>query len=189
MNVASYTLTNVNNPLDVVYEVRAVNELGEGSVSAPVSSSDRTPQVAEAILNVVKLDYPSVTSFGDITDIHLVGITVLYLNGKNITALKSGDFKGLTSVTELRLNGNQLTTLPEGIFDGLTALRNLNLYNNHLSSLPDGLFQGLTALTQLRLGGNSVDPLPLAVSLEKVADRQFKAVAPTGTPFDDRPAA
>ena len=63
MNVASYTLTNVNNPLDVVYEVRAVNELGEGSVSAPVSSSDRTPQVAEAILNVVKLDDPNVSSF------------------------------------------------------------------------------------------------------------------------------
>ena len=59
VNVASYTLTNVNNPQDVVYEVRAVNELGEGSVSAPVSPSDRTPQVAEAILNVVKLDYPT----------------------------------------------------------------------------------------------------------------------------------
>ena len=74
--------------------------------------------------------------------------------------------------------------MPEGIFDGLTALRNLNLYNNRLSGLPDGLFQGLTALTQLRLGGNSVDPLPLTLSLEKVADGQFKAVAPTGAPFD-----
>ncbi len=184
VNVASYTLTNVNNPLDVVYEVRAVNELGEGSVSAPVSSSDRTPQVAEAILNVVKLDYPNVSSFADITGSHLVGITALYLNGKKITALKSGDFKGLTSLTELRLNGNQLTTLPEGIFDGLTALRNLNLYNNHLSSLPDSIFEGLTALTQLRLGGNSVDPLPLTVSLEKVGTDQFNAVAPAGAPFD-----
>ena len=184
VNFASYTLTNVNNPQDVVYVVRAVNELGEGSVSAPVSPSDRTPQVAEAILNVVKLNYPNVTSFADITDSHLAGITALYLRSRNITTLKSGDFKGLTSLTELRLNGNQLTTLPEGIFDGLTALRNLNLYNNRLSSLPDGLFQGLTALTQLRLGGNSVDPLPLTVSLEKVADGQFKAVAPTGAPFE-----
>ena len=184
VNVASYTLTNVNNPQDVVYEVRAVNELGEGSVSAPVSPSDRTPQVAEAILNVVKLDYPNVSSFADITGSHLAGITALYLNGKNITALKSGDFKGLTSVTELRLNGNQLTTLPEGIFDGLTALRNLNLYNNRLSSLPARLFEGLTSLTTIRLGSNTVDPLPLTVSLEKVADGQFKAFAPTGAPFD-----
>ena len=184
VNLASYTLAVVNNPQEHIFEVRAVNELGEGLVSTPVSPSDRTTQVAEAILNVVKLDYPSVTSFADITDIHVAGITALYLNGKNITALKSGDFKGLTSLTELRLNGNQLTTLPEGIFDGLTALRNLNLYNNRLSGLPDGLFQGLTALTQLRLGGNSVDPLPLTLSLEKVADGQFKAVAPTGAPFD-----
>ncbi len=184
VNVASYTLTNVNNPQDVVYEVRAVNELGEGSVSAPVSPSDRTPQVAEAILNVVKLDYPSVTSFADITDSHLAGITALYLNRKNITALKSGDFKGLTSVTELRLNGNQLTTLSEGIFSGLTALRNLNLYNNRLSGLPAGLFAGLTSLTTIRLDRNAVVPLPLIVSLEKVADGQFKAFAPSGAPFD-----
>ena len=184
VNVASYTLTVVNNPQEHIFEVRAVNELGEGSVSTPVSPSDRTTQVAEAILNVVKLDYPSVTSFADITDSHLAGITALYLNRKNITALKSGDFKGLTSVTELRLIGNQLTTLPEGIFSGLAALRNLNLYNNRLSGLPAGLFAGLTSLTTIRLDRNAVVPLPLIVSLEKVADGQFKAIAPTGAPFD-----
>ena len=184
VNLASYTLAVVNNPQEHIFEVRAVNELGEGLVSTPVSPSDRTTQVAEAILNVVKLDYPSVTSFADITDIHLAGITALYLNRKNITALKSGDFKGLTSVTELRLNGNQLTTLPEGIFSGLTALRNLNLYNNRLSGLPAGLFAGLTSLTTIRLDRNAVVPLPLIVSLEKVADGQFKAVAPSGAPFD-----
>ena len=184
VNVTSYTFTNVNNPSEYTFEVRAVNELGEGLASALVSSSDRTPQVAEAILGVVRLNDPNVASFADITDSHLAGITSLYLNGRNITSLKSGDFEGLTSVTELRLNGNQLTTLPEGIFDGLTALRNLNLYNNRLSSLPAGLFEGLTSLTTIRLGSNAVDPLPFIVSLEKVAEGQFKAVAPAGAPFE-----
>ena len=184
VNVTSYTFTNVNNPSEYTFEVRAVNELGEGLASALVSSSDRTPQVAEAILGVVRLNDPNVASFADITDSHLAGITSLYLNGRNITFLKSGDFEGLTSVTELRLNGNQLTTLPEGIFDGLTALRNLNLYNNRLSSLPAGLFEGLTSLTTIRLGSNAVDPLPFIVSLEKVAEGQFKAVAPAGAPFE-----
>ena len=184
VNVISYTFTNVNNPSEYTFEVRAVNELGEGLASALVSSSDRTPQVAEAILGVVRLNDPNVASFADITDSHLAGITSLYLNGRNITSLKSGDFEGLTSVTELRLNGNQLTTLPEGIFDGLTALRNLNLYNNRLSSLPAGLFEGLTSLTTIRLGSNAVDPLPFIVSLEKVAEGQFKAVAPAGAPFE-----
>ena len=146
--------------------------------------SDRTPQVAEVILNVVKLDYPSVSSFAAITATHLAAPTTLYLNNRNITALESGDFDGLTGLTELRLNNNQLVSLPEGIFDGLTALGNLNLYNNQLSSLPDGIFEGLTSLTTIRLGRNTVDPLLLTVSLEKVAGGQFKAVVPTGTTFD-----
>ena len=146
--------------------------------------SDRTPQVAEVILNVVKLDYPSVSSFAAITATHLAAPTTLYLNNRNIAALESGDFDGLTGLTELRLNNNQLVSLPEGIFDGLTALGNLNLYNNQLSSLPDGIFEGLTSLTTIRLGRNTVDPLLLTVSLEKVAGGQFKAVAPTGTTFD-----
>ena len=184
VNVANYTLTNVNNPQDIAYEVRAVNELGEGLASAPVSSSDRTPQVAEAILGVVRLNDPNVASFADIADSHLAGITSLYLNGRNITSLKSGDFDGLTSLEELRLYGNQISSLPGDIFDGLSALRTLNLYNNRLSSLPDRLFEGLTSLTTLRLNGNAVTPIPLTVSLEKVGDDQFKAVAPAGAPFD-----
>ena len=184
VNVANYTLTNVNNPQDIAYEVRAVNELGEGLASAPVSSSDRTPQVAEAILGVVRLNDPNVSSFTDITDSHLAGITSLYLNGRNITSLKSGDFDGLTSLEELRLYGNQISSLPSDIFDGLSALETLNLFNNRLSSLPDGLFAGLTSLTTLRLNGNAVTPIPLTVSLEKIGTDQFKAVAPAGAPFE-----
>ena len=53
-----------------------------------------------------------------------------------------------------------------------------------MSSLPAGVFDGLTALTTLELHNNTLDPLPLTVSLQKVADGQFKAVAPTGAPFE-----
>ncbi len=52
-----------------------------------------------------------------------------------------------------------------------------------LGSLPDGIFEGLTALTELRLGGNTTNPMLLTVSLEKVGDNQFKAVASIGAPF------
>ena len=184
VNVASYTLTNVNNPQDVVYEVRAVNELGTSEASASVSPSDRTPQVAEAILSAVRQNDPSVSSFADITDNHLAAITALYLGFRNITTLKSGDFAGLTGLADLLLRGNQISSLPGDIFDGLPALTALFLRNNRLSSLPAGLFEGLTGLTTLRLWGNAVNPLPLTVSLQKVADGQFKAVAPAGAPFD-----
>ncbi len=160
VNAASYTLTGVNNPQEQIFEVRAVNELGDGSISAPVSPSDRTPQVAAAILSAVRQNDPNVVVFADITDSHLAAITTLFLGYQNITALKPGDFSGLTALTRLNLPGNQL------------------------SSLPDSIFEGLTALTQLLLGGNSVQPLPLTVSLEKVADGQFKAVALAGAPFE-----
>ena len=158
------------------------------TATAPVVVSitpvaDRTPIVAEAILNVVKLDYPNVSSYSDITATHLSAPDALYLNNRNITALKSGDFDGFTSVSELRLDNNQLTSLPSDIFTGMSSLSNLNLFNNQLSSLPDDIFEGLTTLTTIRLGHNTVDPIPLSVTLEKVTEGQFKAVAPTGALF------
>ncbi len=121
--------------------------------------SERTSEVRDAIVAAV----PGVDTAGDVTEAHLAAITSLNLRGKGITALKSGDFSGLTGLT------------------------NLSLYNNELSSLPDGIFEGLTALTTLRLGSNTVDPMVISVLLEKVGGSesggQFKAVVPTGAPF------
>ena len=170
--------------------------------------SQRTSQVREAILGVVRLDYPNVSSYAEITGTHLAGITALYLNDRGITSLKPGDFDGLSGLEELRLYGNQLTSLPEDIFsglsslailrfglnqlttlpadllDGLSSLTDLRMIGNQLTTLPDGIFEGLTGLRRLALGSNSVHPLPLTVSLQKVGEGQFKAVAPTGAPFD-----
>ena len=117
--------------------------------------SDRTSQVRDAIITAA-----GVNTAADVTDTHLAAITSLNLRNAGITELQSGDFSGLTGLTDL------------------------NLYGNELSSLPDGIFEGLTALTTLRLGGNTVEPMPITVSLEKVADGQFKAIAPIGAPFD-----
>ena len=158
-----YTLVKSNN-LPLV----AISRLASGIT--PVS--ERTPQVREAILGVVQLDYPSVSSYTDITETHLAGITALYLNGRNITALKVGDFDGLTSLEELRLYNNQLTTLPEDIFDGLTALTTLRLYGNQLSALPEDIFDELIALTTLQLGLNQFTTLPGSIfdGLTKLTD-------------------
>ena len=161
VNVASYTLTGVNNPQENIFEVRAVNELGEGAVSAPAAPSDRTPQVAEAILEAVKLNDPNVSSYADITDPHLAAITTLNVRLLGIiTTLKADDFEGLTSLEELNLWGSRnLTGLPDGIFEGLTSLTRLQIYP---------LF----------------DSKPITVSLEKVGTDQCKAVVPTGAPFE-----
>ena len=175
-------------------------ELG-GSAFVPVSQ--RTPRVRDAIVAAA-----GVNSANDVTEAHLAAITQLFLSNKGITSLKSGDFDGLTVLTEIYLNNNPLSSLPVGVFDGLTALTEiylshsdlsslsvgvfdgltaltiLDLWGNDLSSLPVGVFDGLTALTTLELHNNTLDPLPLTVSLQKVADGQFKAVAPTGAPFE-----
>ena len=124
------------------------------SFAETTSVSGRTPVVRDAIVTAA-----GVSSASDVTDTHLAAITSLNLRNKRITALKSGDFSGMT------------------------ALTNLNLYGNSLSSLPDGIFEGLTVLTSLRLGGNTVDPMPITVSLEKVGEDQIKAVVSTGAPF------
>ena len=42
-------------------------------------------------------------------------------------------------------------------------------------------------MTSLRLGNNVVPPMPIAISLEKLAGEQIKAVAPAGVPFDIYP--
>ncbi len=146
--------------------------------------SNRTLQVRTTILSLLRSEDPTISGYSDITAAHLANITTLNLNNKNITSLKVDDFDGLTNLQRLRLDFNRLTSLPAGIFDDNTSLSNLNLYRNQLSSLPDGIFEGKTSLTTLRLGRNAVDPLPLFVSLEKVAEGQFKAVAPTGATFN-----
>ena len=116
----------------------------------------RTPQVRDAIVAAV----PDVDTAANVTETHLATITSLNLRGKDISTLKTSDFSGLTKLT------------------------NLNLFNNQLSSLPDGIFRGLTSLTTIRLGKNAVNPLPFTVSLKKVADGQFKAMAPAGALFN-----
>ena len=116
----------------------------------------RTMAVRDALLTAVaKTDCAAVT----LAD--LAGLTrTLNLSSKSITALKSGDFSGLTALKDLYLFSNSLSSLPSDLFDGLTALTSLELYDNSLSSLPAGVFDELTALTTLYLFRNSLSSLP-----------------------------
>ena len=139
----------------------------------------RTAQVREAIIAAVT----GVSACADVIESQLSGIAQLALNGQGITSLQSGDFAGLTALRTLSLHDNQLASLPVNVFSGLSSLEELLLSGNELTDIPADAFAGLTDLQELRLGGNTVDPLPLSISLEKVGNNQFKAVAPTGAPF------
>ena len=111
-------------------------------------------------------------------------VKTLFVNHTVMPSLPEGVFSDLIALEDLGLKWGQLNTLPSGIFAELGALRRLDLAVNQLSSLPNGVFVGLKSLESLSLQGNPVDPLQLELTLEKVGDNQFKAVAPAGAPFE-----
>ena len=126
---------------------------------------DRTEQIRTAIL----AEIAGVSDCADVTATHLAAITTFGGNIgfgtaiKGITALKPGDFAGLTALTLLNLSVNQLTALPAGIFSDLTAVTKIELEANRLASLPEGVFAGLAKLTAIGLYGNRLTGIPAGV--------------------------
>ena len=117
---------------------------------------DRTPQVRDAIVSIV----PGVSDCKNVTKSHLALIINLNLSDQNITALKAGDFDGLSSLRILTLYKNTLSSLPVDIFSGLDSLNRLDLGSNQLSSLPVGIFSELSSLNRLNLSYNHLTSLP-----------------------------
>ncbi|CAI8037385.1 Vasorin [Geodia barretti] len=103
---------------------------------------------------------PGVDSANDVTAAHLALITNFNLSDQSITALKPGDFDGLSSLRSLSLAENTLSSLPTGIFSGLSSINSLNLGSNQLNSLPIDLFSGLSSLSRINLSFNRLSNLP-----------------------------
>ena len=108
-----------------------------------VNICNRTPQVEAAILAAIDASQCS-----SVPSAQLAAITTLDLSS-GITALRAGDFSGLTNLETLSLHFNQLSYLPSEVFDNLTSLEKLDLHNNGLSELPPGVFDTLTNLESL----------------------------------------
>ena len=115
---------------------------------------DRTPQLRDAITRAA-----SRSDCGDVTVDDLVEITWLTVSGKNISALKTGDFAGLVLLRGIVLGDNQLTALPAGVFAGLADIKQISLSNNDLSALPGDVFSSLTTLRVIRLDRNALTGL------------------------------
>ena len=120
----------------------------------------RTPQVIDAIVGTIQFVDSEVASMTDVTTEHLLTITALNLQDKDIETLKSGDFAGVTSLIKLYLDENSLETLPSDIFSGLSSLQVLRLQLNTIEDLPSGVFDGLSSLKELYLQSNQLDRLP-----------------------------
>ena len=159
-----HDVTGLTNGTSYQFKVRAVNATGHGAASAASVAAtpfpgvcDRTAEVRDAIVDAVT----GKTTCSAITDADLAGILRLPVNNdRNFTALKSGDFAGLTALNALLLNDNNLASLPANIFDELTTLEELLLTGNKLTSLPDDIFDKLTVLKKLYLDENELSSLP-----------------------------
>ena len=129
---------------------------GQTEPPEPANICDRTPQVRDAIMSSLGAD--------DCAAVALAALgRFLSVSRQQLTALRAGDFDGLTSLETLSLGDNRLTTLPAGVFDGLTSLGTLSLDGNQLTTLPAGVFDGLTSLKTLSLNDNRLTTLPAGV--------------------------
>ena len=129
---------------------------------------DRTPSVMAAIVagmnGVADCSEVSETRLRTWTGSRHFGPDVtpgLYLQGRGLSALQAGDFRGLHALRALDLNRNFLETVPDGLFDDLRAVEELYLSGNFIDELPDGTFAGQTAnLSVLDLSANGLETLP-----------------------------
>ena len=148
----------------------ALGVVASAAVTIEEGVCDRTPQVGNEIVQQV-----GVGDCVEVEDQHLESIQELALcfpkyewlecerEDDPITALREGDFLGLSNLWHLRLLGNELTELPAGIFSGLSRLEWLRMGDNVLTELPPDVFSGLSRLEWLDLGGNELPELPFGV--------------------------
>ena len=127
---------------------------GSGDPALTGEVCNRTPQVRDALV-------AAVAAASDCSEVSADQLNVikgtLVLAGRDIAALKAGDFADLDKLTGLDLSGNALTALPAAVFDPLTGLTALHLNSNALAEggLPDRVFEKLPeALMTLDLRQN-----------------------------------
>ena len=172
VNQAGFTVTGLTNDTTYAFQVRAIGSSGASGPSNEATAvpapgiCDRTPQVAATIIEYLDQFGPQfgvtrVSECGEVTGAHLAAVLALDLTHRRppLTALKRGDFAGLTSITGLYLHSNALTTLPDGVFAGLLSLETLALYNNDLASVTAATFVGLPALDSLHMQNNALGRL------------------------------
>ena len=167
-----FTVAGLTNHTTYAVQVRAVGSSGARGPSNETTAvpapgiCDRTPQVAATIVEYLdqfgpQLGVTRVSDCGEVTGAHLAAVLALDLTHRRppLTALKRGDFAGLTSMEGLYLHSNALTSLPDGVFAELSSLKNLALYNNDLRRVTAATFVGLASLDSLHMQNNALGPL------------------------------
>ncbi len=148
--VRTSTLTVAGRPV-------AVRQVADAGVCG------RSSLVSDAITRAVTPTANAAAACASVTDGQLAEVQFLDLRANSITALREGDFAGLTGLRSLILDSNGLRTIPARVFFGLDNLGYLDLGSNGLKALPAGVFSGLTRLNTLSLINNRLTTLPAGI--------------------------
>ena len=118
----------------------------------------RTQQVQDAISG----GYPA----DSVTTARLADINWLEIEDKGISALKAGDFAGLTALKTLNLGRNSISNISP--LRNLTTLQSLSLYENSISNISP--LANLTRLTFLNASDNSISNISALRNLTKLTN-------------------
>ncbi len=179
LNLSFNSLTQVRS--GVFSGLKNLNSLTFGAndiTELPANLFEGLLNLQKVVINSAELQSLPEGVFAGLSELRTIEL------GRNrIAQLPPSIFSGLSSLRVLHLRDNRISSLPAEVFSGLTSLAHLWLSGNRLSELPPGILSGLTALAGLDLSRNAVPLVPLPVSIEKVGNNGFRAVAPTGAPF------
>ena len=88
-------------------------------------------------------------------------LRVLHLNNSNIEKIENKTFNGLKSLRSLHLEDNKIRILKGFEFNGLVHLRELYLQGNLITSIQNTTFAHLRSLEILNIAGNSIIDFPI----------------------------
>ena len=124
--------------------------------AADVPLCQRTPAVAQFIVNQINATQGAHKTCADITADDLASLNRVSVQGAHLTELKAGDFDGLPNLEILNIRSNDYTTLPEGLFKGLTKLKTLVIIGTKLRYFPDDFLADTPSLEQCYCFRNQV---------------------------------
>lgn len=117
--------------------------------AATRSVCDRTPQIRDALVQA--LDKPC----DQIREADLLQVKAIRVPRTGLTAVKLGDFSGLTRLDTLNVKRNAISELPRGIFAELSSLRVLVILGNNLHELPEDFTAANPKLEKIHMFGNA----------------------------------
>ncbi len=168
-------------PADLFSGLSSLNRLDLGNNALSSLPADLFSELSS--LEWLSLSFNQLSSLPAGIFSGLSALRTLNLSYNKLSNLPADTFSELSLLNTLNLSSNQLRDLPTDIFSGLPSLNWLSLSFNELSSLPAGIFSEISSLRSFYLGNNAVN-LSITVSLEQIEDNQFKAIVPTGAPFN-----